>query len=428
MIVSSRGVGYYRKLRNPTNTSIFSVLGGFSRKSSLLSSRNKAHQNMKRKIFAFLLVLIPLSVSSSNADFILTPLNTFGNGDGWLAPAEQVSSTASVLGTVGGQRGMTYHGPLNEIYVVDRTGGPNVIRVLDGGTGATLRTLLNTSTPTPGLIAGGTFALNMISVGSDGAIYAANLAGVGTPFRVYRWADSLATTEPTLAFSANLTGANQVTGSRAGDSFAVFGGGATARLAVSGGGSIAATGVGLLDTTDGGVTFTQTTSVLTGATNGSFRLGLDFIDANNVIGKQTSADAFIAPLSATAAASNFALTSLGEAPLAYFGPNSLLATIDVNSSLVRLYNGATATGLGAFPVVTGNATFGALAGNGNGVGDLSFGIGPDGLRLYAMSTNQGLQAFSVTAVPEPSSMALAALGVVGIFARRRQLANRKQVS
>ena len=379
---------------------------------------------MTRKFFALMLVLIPLSVGSAHAEFVLSPLSTFGGGDGWLAPSESVLSTASVLGTSSLQRGLAYSALRNELYVVDRTGG-TFVRVLDGDTGATLRTLNNTSTPNPGLIAGGTFVLNMVSVGSDGAIYGANLAGVGNPFRVYRWANSLASTEATLAFSGNLTGANQAASSRAGDSFAIFGGGATARLAVSGS---AATGVGLLDTADGGVTFTQTASVLTGAAAGSFRLGLDFIDGNTVIGKQTSSNAVVGPLSLTAAATNFALTSAGEGPLAYHGPNSLLATIDVNSSLVRLYEGATAAGLGAFPVVSANATSGTLSSNGNAVGDLAFGTGPDGLRLYAMSTNQGIQAFRITVVPEPSSIALVALFVVGIAARRRQLANRKQVS
>ena len=123
-----------------------------------------------------------------------------------------------------------------------------------------------------------------------------------------------------------------------------------------------------------------------------------------------------------------------ERPLAFYAPQSpldlvqtrLLATVQTNSNLVRLYN---ANDLNSLTLTSSLNLTSAFVGNTNGTGDLTFGTLPDGsLRLYALNTNNGIQAFNVTAVPEPSSIALATLGVVGIVARRRQLANRKQVS
>lgn len=401
---------------------------------------------MKKKIFAFLLAVMPLS-SAVQAEFMLNTLTSFGGGDGWLAPAEVIGAGPSVLTADANrlQRGMSYFGPRNEVYVVDRNGGA-FVRVLNGDTGETLRTLSNNIPPTPSIISGGIFAVNMIATGSDGAIYVANLAtqvGSSSNLRIYRWADSTAGTTPTLAFNSLLTGSNWTNANaRAGDSFAVFGGGSTARLAVSGSGS---TGVGLLDTTDGGVTFTQTASALTGAASGGLRLGLDFVSADAVIGKQPGAgnNFAVAPLGTTATASSFAATNISEAALAFDPTNSLLATIETGTSRIRLYTGSNPSAVAGATLGTlqfANTTLGGTSGfynntsgtlfaNTDGTGDLAFGTDPNGvLRLYAMNTNQGIQAFTVTAVPEPSSIALVTLGVVGVVARRRQLAGRKQVS
>lgn len=399
---------------------------------------------MKRKMFAFLLAAMAVS-NTAQAEFMLTPLTSFGGGDGWLAPAEVIGSGASVLGTVNNQRGMSYFGPRNEVYVVDRTGGP-FVRVLDGNTGETLRTLANNTPPAPTIISGGTFAVSMIATGSDGAIYVANL-GTQTPvppatatsnLRVYRWADSLPGTTPTLAFNALVTGANFTNpGARAGDTMAIIGGGSTARLAISGSG---ANGVALLDTADGGLTFSQNTSTIADAPSGAFRLGLDFVDANTVIGKQSGGGFNFVASDVAGTAVSTGATNISEAALAFYGPNSLLATIETGTSNLRLYTGSNPLGgslgtlqfegttLGGTSGVFNN-TLGALASNLNGTGDLSFGIDTNGtLRLYAMNSNQGIQAFTVSAVPEPSSIALVTLGVVGVVARRRQLAGRKLVS
>ena len=66
-------------------------------------------------------------------------------------------------------------------------------------------------------------------------------------------------------------------------------------------------------------------------------------------------------------------------------------------------------------LASGNNTTGALTANGNGTGQVAWGDVVDNgngtlsRTLYAMSTNQGIQAFNVTLVPEPASIALCAL-------------------
>src|SRR6185436_8759832 len=72
------------------------------------------------------------------------------------------------------------------------------VAIVDGDTGADLGSL-NVSG-----VAGGTFALSMITVAEDGAIYGANLSGGTTAppsFKVYRWATE--SSAPVVIFNGN---------------------------------------------------------------------------------------------------------------------------------------------------------------------------------------------------------------------------------
>lgn len=362
---------------------------------------------------------MPLSASATRAEFILTPLTSFSD-TGWLSPSDTTQLAGSNV-----QRGVAYNGAADQVYVVDRNGG-NFARIFQGSSGASVGNLdltgLITGTP------GGTFPLNMIDVADDGAIYAANLSNATSNFHIYRWANPTAV--PTLAYSA-------VNGfPRTGDSFAVTGSGADTRIIASGS---TTSGISVFDTVDG-ISFTQTAANPFSGTPtppaGALRLGLDFVDSSTAIGKQTGNTFYTAALNAEG------VTPIST-PLTTFSPSSLLntnenvpaftttgsipllATMETNSSLVRLYN---ATNLNSLVLLSSQNLVTPFVANTNATGDLAFGMGPDGLRLYALNTNNGIQAFNVSAVPEPSSIALVTLGAVGIVARRRQLACRKQVS
>ncbi len=325
----------------------------------------------------------------------LSALSTFGGGDGWLSPAEAPGS----LGGANLQRGMTYNSSNNHVYVADRNGG-TFVRILDGDTGALLGSLNTTG------ITGGTFPINQIDVAADGAIYVSNLSTSATAnFKVYRWANEGAI--PTVAFDAP-SGLP-----RTGDTFAVRGSGAGTQLIASGSGSV---GFKLLSTSDG-LTFSNAGTFGTSAPAGAFRLGLDFMSSSRAIGLQTGGIIRDADFSGGAANSN-SVNSIGEAPLAFDQVTKLLATVDINSNGVRLYSGSDLSVLtsSGFMQLANNTS--AFVSNGNGTGDLKFGKGPSGdLRLYALNTNNGIQAFQVM-IPEPTSLALLGLSFASLLIKR----------
>jgi hypothetical protein len=310
-------------------------------------------------------------------------------------------------------RGGGFNPVSGNLLVATRAGGTGV-RILDGATGA-LKGNLNVTG-----ISGGTFALNMVSVAADGAIYGANLVtdAATSPFRVYRWANESA--EPTLVYSGN-PGAG-----RFGDSFAVRGSGASTEIIAGQGGTGVTTATRLfhLGTADGS-TFTPSTFNVSGITGGDLRLGLDFGEGNTVYAKQGGALRYVSydvsTLTATLT-SSFTLGTGGgtSGPLAYSdgllvayayaagpapGPNSV-NLYDVASLVTSGAN----TPLDAELLATTNA-------NSNGVGGVDFNA--DGSIVYIIAPNNGVHAYRV--VPEPGTWALLGAGTVllGWTLRRR---------
>lgn len=344
--------------------------------------------------------------------------SSFGGGDGWLAPGE---GGYTFLGTANNERGIAFGN--GKLYLVSRNGG-NFVRRLDASTGADLGSPLDTTG-----ITGGTFAVNAIGVGGDGAIYVGNLTTNSTTsaYKVYKWA-SEATTPPVVAYSGN----GGLAGSRLGDNMAAIGSDSATLLAAGYGSTPAVAGnnsYAIVDPTAGAAT---AIAFPTPPNAGDFRLGITFVDSSRVIGTQGSSlyrytsfagstgtligsPAIPDPAGATADRL-LSYTSIAGVPI--------LAIQSIGDSHVSIYDVSDP----AAPVyiASKNNTSGTLTANANGSGALAWGettVNGDGTIsriLYAMSTNQGIQAFVVT-VPEPGTATLVAM-VMGLVAFRRRRA------
>jgi hypothetical protein len=361
-------------------------------------------------------------------------LTTFGGGDGWLAPGENGS-----LQTTNNERGLAYNPVTNNLYFTSRSGGLSV-RILDPATGAETGTLDVSG------IEGGTFTLNKIVVDpGTGTIYGANLrtgSTVTQTFRLYNWANELST--PSLIFDFLTDGVGRV-----GDNLDLIGTGANAQILAGYGTSAASNANGYLVINPTASAVSPTLPAYThvtfpegagGTNDGDFRLGITYINAPNsdsgmVLGTQgsagstrlTSYSGAIDDRSNVAGMLNgtLTLTATTERALDYvtLGGFGLLATLDTSNSTVRLYDFSNP--LSPVFLTSLNNTSGPANTNGNSAGDIRFGrAGLDinnnpTITLYALNTNNGLQAFLVT-IPEPSSALLLGLGalVFGISRRR----------
>jgi hypothetical protein len=380
--------------------------------------------------------------AAASAQITLSPLTTFGGGDGWLNAA----GDSPYLGTGNLERGIAYSPVNNHLYLVSRLAGGPFVRVLDGTTGADLGSL-NTSGVT-----GGTFPLNKVVVDpGTGTIYATNLrTGTNDPgFRMYRW-DTEASS-PTMIFDFMPDATNP----RIGDNLDLIGTGANAQI-VAGYNAVTTAA-----NSNGYLVINPTASALSptlpafnnvtfpeggvgGTADGDFRLGITFLAASDadsgvVLGTPGSS-ATAARLTNYGGAlddrtsisgtliGNVGLSVLTERAFDYisFAGMGLLATVDTltgGNSLVRLYDASNPSA----PVLLTSLsnTTGASNANANSGGDIRFGaMGVDAnnlptVTLYAMNTNNGIQAF-VVSVPEPSAVAMLGIGVIGACVRRRR--------
>jgi hypothetical protein len=179
------------------------------------------------------LTLSTMLVTTQALAGTLSPLATFGGGDGWRSPNEILpgdtagsnnGTNYNYLGTGSLERSFSYNPTSGNLVVVSRSTAGNGIRILNGASGVDVGAL----NQGVGVITGGTFTTNGVDVGSDGAIYVGNLSvGAAAAFKIYRWQDESAGA-PTVAYNA-VTGVDRV-----GDSFAAFGGGAGTVIAAAG--------------------------------------------------------------------------------------------------------------------------------------------------------------------------------------------------
>jgi hypothetical protein len=382
----------------------------------------------------------------------LTPLGTFGGDDGWRAPYEVLTGDAAesvvadpvtsdpryrylgnaLVGTSTAQvnagnleRGLAYNHTTGRLLLASRNGGtaglPSTpsVRVLDAATGVDLGALDFGS----GVVTGGTFAFNMLGVGDDGAIYLANLTTNSTtsPYKIYRWADE--TAAPTVAFDGTTP---PLAGARIGDTFDVIGSGANTRLVAGYGNNPAVEGnnsFALFTTGDGAnfignhVTLSATPpNVVPPA--GEFRLGLTFQDSDTVIGKSSLNPAQVVDLTSTTAgdvANTFSTDGISLRPMdfAVIDGRPIIAMIEATNDTITararvfvydmsdlsapLAERQLAVNTTLPEVEPGNPTQFA---NGNGTGQVKFGaITGNSAVIYAMSTNNGIEAFTFTLDP-----------------------------
>lgn len=344
-------------------------------------------------------------VAGAQAQLNVTAKTSFG-ANGWLAPA----ANSTVLDIGNNTRGMAYDAATNQLVVVNRTGGNN-INLLNATTGVANGTM-------DGTFSGGTFTNNMVAA-VNGKVYIANLSTSATAnFKIYEYASATNGQTSTVIFDG-LSGIL-----RTGDTFdAMADGAGNTVFAASGSGS---TGYAFLSNSGSGYT---STAVNPGAPVSGHRLGITFgSNPNEVYG---TAGVF-GGLHFSNGSSLTTIAGIGTAssrPIDFIqlGGRSLIATVDTVSNDVRIIdvtdpNAAfvmdldlnTAGDQQTVNLVTaGNA-------NANGVGQVKWGaVNGNVATLYVMSTNNGIQAFEVDAVPEPATMIVLA-GAAAIAARRRR--------
>lgn len=345
----------------------------------------------------------------------LNAMTTWGhNGDGWWAPGE--NGITYLLGTGDGNRSIAYNAATGNVLVTAGTAAAPIVQVLNGSSGVSVGTLNLAG------VSGGTRFLNTIGVTSDGQIYGSNLVASmssTSPFRVYRWANEGGTATNVLPTSSSvIRSAN-----RLGDNIDVIGSGTNAKMVFGFG----ATGTGYAVLT-GQTTLTPTDYPVAGTTNGDFRLGAAFYDDDTIIGTQNATTAVrISTFSGTNAAldGSITLADLNERAMdvAVVNGRRIMATIQANSNKVRIYDLSSNPLSGVqTPLAEANLT-GSFNSNGGATADLAFGaVNGDTVALYALNTNNGIQAFNVQVVPEPGTMIALGAGAAALFARRRKKA------
>lgn len=371
---------------------------------------------MRGSIFA----LVALAAATASAQVTMSPMVTFGGGDGWLAPGEN-----AFLANDNNVRSMAYNRATGKLVFASRTGGTHV-RLLNGTTGVDMGGLNVTG------ISGGTFAVNGVGVAADGRIYVSNLSTntSTSAFKVYEWSNE-------AAAPVNVISSNILAGARLGDSIDVTGSGANTKLAFgfSNSPAIAGNNGYAVFESNGSGGFNGNAVGFAGnpPNAGDFRIGITFGPTSNSVWGSQGASVMRQTTFAGAAG-----TLTGSAPLlagneramdfAVVNGKSLLATMDTGSgatpnagtALVRVYD--VTDPLNPVLMASGKNTGTAvLNANGNASGSVAFGdIVGNRATLYAMSTNNGIQAFELEVVPEPATMTALAMGAAALLRRRKR--------
>lgn len=304
-------------------------------------------------------------------------------------------------------RGLAYDPVGKCVVIAPRAGGARVL-LLDAATGAdgsedpnigAPRALQFTDSNGDNLLTGGTFTLNLVGAGTDGAIYACNLAtSAAQPVRIYRWAKADVTEPASLAYGGNAATdlglvASAPNDVRFGDAFAVRGSGTSTELLLS-----SRTGKYLLvfRTTDG-TTFTPT-AYTTDLASGAAGLGLAWGAGNTVFTGINSALRRLELVESTKTARTLNTFPGPGASIATDANAKRLAAIDTTAHTVRVYDitdPASPVQIGnPLPLPTANANI-------NGTGATAFSSDT----LFALETNNGILAALIEQVLTAPSVA-----------------------
>jgi hypothetical protein len=361
---------------------------------------------------AVLVASLGLAGSARAVTITMQPLTSFGGiGTGWLPPANFATG-----GTGDAIRDLAFNPVTGALLVATSTTAIPVNAV----TGT-----FGTALVTGGTITGGARAFNTVAVTTDGVIYGGNLSTNSTtsPYKVYRWANESAT--PTLHYSGNAG----LGGTRIGDDLASFGPDASGFLAAGFSNSPTVTGNNSFTTvTTGSAGGTATAVAYTGGAAGDFRLGITIADADTVLGTQAQTVRQVSFLG-TSGTLNFS-TSLNvatERGLLYFSAygTPLLATQEwgpgSTTNTVRLYNATNLLTTGSVSFLQSINLTTSTNANGNAIGGMAFGEVNGTPTIYALSTNNGIQALQI--VPEPTTtlaVGVCTVGLAGMMLRRRK--------
>jgi hypothetical protein len=235
-----------------------------------------------------------------------------------------------------------------------------------------------------------------------------SLTTTTSSFKIYRWENESAT--PTVAYSSAVDA--PLAGARVGDTLDVIGSGTSTRLVAGYGSAPAVAGnnsFALFDTTDG-ANFTAThVGIATNPPNaGDFRLGITFQDSDTVLGRQAShrlARIVDVTGSTGTLTADYATEGAGLNPMDFGVVEDipLLALMNINNSVLFVYDISEPFEM-VDPnenIATGTTTTFHTT-NGNGTGQVKFGpISGNTAILYALNTNNGIQAFELTLTPPP---------------------------